>query len=114
MFWFARLLNQSLYDWTLNSPSRLLGLASKCDLLTEETEMGIVAEKSQHDKVGVKAIETVTRVGVVVGLSFARANEFLDLVLALSGNVMAAENDLDVAPLGIFRDALAHIVFQMV
>ncbi|KAI3480716.1 hypothetical protein L1887_57195 [Cichorium endivia] len=92
-----------------------LGLAAgaELDLFTEEAEVGVVAEEAEHDEVGVEAVEAVADVGVVAGLCLAETDVLHDLVLALTGHVVAGEDDLYVAPVCILGDLLCDKVFEL-
>ena len=62
----------------------LLRLAAERDLLTEQTEMRVVANETEHDQVGIETVETVAGVGVVTGLSLGFTDEVHNLVLSFS------------------------------
>jgi hypothetical protein len=99
----------------LNAPGSALlpGRRTKFDLLPQETEMWIVAQQTQHDQVGVEAVQTMAHVGIVIRLCACEAYVFHDLVLALTWYLMAGENDLDVAPVGILGDLLVDKVAKV-
>ena len=78
--------------WVLRELSAPFGLPlptlrSKGNLLAEETEMRVVAEKSEHDEVGVEAVQAVADVGVVVWLGLLETDALHDLVLPFSRNL---------------------------
>lgn len=85
MFEFWRLLLALVAS--SSSPLVLLDLSTEGYLLTEEAEVGVMAEEAQHDEVGVEAVQAVARVGVVARLRLHRADVLLDLVFALSGHL---------------------------
>lgn len=109
-------------------PSRLLCLPTEGDLFSQKTEVWVVTEKTQHDQIGVQSIQTVSGVrvaggelllgedmdGSLIRLSFAQPNEFLNLVLSLSRNVVSTEDHLDVPPLCVLGDSLGNVVFQVI
>ena len=61
----------------LDAPSLFL-LAAKGHLLAKEAEVWVVAKETQHDEVGVEAVEAVTGVGVAA--AFARQHSASELV----------------------------------
>jgi hypothetical protein len=71
----------------------------KFDFLAQQTEVGIMTQQTQHDQVGVQAIQTMPYVGVVIMLSPRQANVFHDLVLAFSWYLVSGQNDLHILPI---------------
>ncbi len=86
---------------------------TELDLLTQEAEVGVVTEQTQHDEVGIKTVKTVTNIGVVVRLRFAETNVLHDLVLTLTRDVVSREDDLHIAPIRVFGDLLGDEVFEL-
>lgn len=93
--------------------SALLLVPAERDFFSQETKVRVVAEQTQHDKIGIEPIETMSGVGVVIRLSLVQSDELLDLVFSFSGYVMATENDLDASPVRVFRDLLVDKVFEV-
>lgn len=104
-------------------PRVLSRLSAKSDLFTQETEVRVVAEKSEHDEVGIQTVKTVPGVWVathqpgserrdsLVRLSLGQADKLLDLVFSFSGNIVATQDDRDIPPLCVLRYTLGDIVF---
>ena len=63
--------------------------------------MWLVCGKSKHDQICVLAVHAMSEVGLIPWLAPLVSDELHDLVLALSWNVCAAKDDLQVAPHGI-------------
>ena len=82
-------------------------------LLTQQGKVWVMAQQAEHDQVRVQAVETVARVGVVPRLRTHGADELHDLVLALTRHVVAREDHLHVAPVGVLRDLLGNEVVQV-
>ena len=51
--------------------------------------MRVVTEKAQHDEIRVKSVETMSNVGIVIGLGFRQANVFHYLVFSFTRHLMA-------------------------
>jgi hypothetical protein len=49
----------------------------------------------------------------LVRLGFCEPDEFLDLVFALSGDVVTAQDHLDIPPFRVLRNAFRDIVFEV-
>jgi hypothetical protein len=103
----------SYIDNNASSPSALLLVPAESDFFSQETEVGVVAEQTQHDEIGIEPIETMPGVRIIIRLRLVQPDEFLNLVLSLSGNVVSAEDDLDAPPVRVFRDLLIDKVFEM-
>ncbi|PWY79671.1 hypothetical protein BO70DRAFT_52842 [Aspergillus heteromorphus CBS 117.55] len=92
----------------------LLGdLTAKSDLLTEEAEVGVVAQQTQHDQVSVEAVQAVADIGIVAGLCFRMPDVLHDLVLTLTRDLVARQDDLDSLPVLVLGNFLAHEVLQL-
>ncbi|KAA8618038.1 5-3 exoribonuclease 1 [Pyrenophora tritici-repentis] len=66
-----------------------LALAAKCHLFSQQTEVGVMAEQTQHDQVGIKAVQAVATVRVVPRLRLRLTDVLHYLVLALSGDLVS-------------------------
>ena len=63
-------------------------------LLADDVKVWLMREQRQHDQIGVRTVEAVARVRIVVGLGPSVSDEVKHLVLALSGNGRVRQNDL--------------------
>ena len=72
-----------------------------------------MAQKSQHDKIGVQTVQAMSNVGVVIRLCPGLAYVLHDLVLPLSRDVVAREDHLTFPPVRILTDLLVHKVLEL-
>ena len=63
-----------------------LTLSPECNLLSQQTEMWIVTQKSQHNQIGIETVKAVSNVRIVIRLGFCQSDVFHDLVLPFSRN----------------------------
>ena len=61
-------------------------------LLTDDHEMGLVSEQRQHDEIGIRPIEAVAGVGIVIWGNLKVSNVVHHLVFSLSGNAGVRQN----------------------
>lgn len=60
--------------------------------------MGALHYQGQHDKIGIKSMDTVPGVGVVAIAGALESNKLHHLVFSFTGNRGIGEDNLDVAP----------------
>mmetsp|Transcript_64923 Transcript_64923/g.193524 ORF Transcript_64923/g.193524 Transcript_64923/m.193524 type:complete len:284 (+) Transcript_64923:2265-3116(+) len=91
--------------------------------LPDDAEVRLVRRQAQHDKVGIRAVEAVPGVRVVLRLHALGADVVHDLVLTLAGNVRVVEDDtgLELLPervvgqavVDVVADGLGHLVQEV-
>jgi hypothetical protein len=75
--------------------------------------MGIMRQKSQHDQIGVQAVQTVANVGVVVRLTLGLTDVLHDLVLTLTGDFVSRQDNFAALPLDVLAHFLRDEVFEL-
>ncbi len=75
--------------------------------------MGVMAQQAQHDEIGIKSVQAVTDVLVVIGLSTGIPDVLHDLVLALAGDFVTREHDLRLLPIPVLGHFLIDEVLEL-
>jgi hypothetical protein len=83
------------------------------DFLSEEAEVGVVGEETEHDEVGIEAVETVSYVGVIARLSPLPPNVVHNLVFALARHLVPAQYHRHIPPVCVLGDLLVDKVLEL-
>jgi hypothetical protein len=66
------------------------------DIFTEDLEIRLMGRKREHDQIGVKTVNDMTRVGIVLWVRALSPDPIHDLVLSLSGYRGVGNNDVNL------------------